>query len=358
MKNADDDVVRRLLGTQNAKTLKIMNESYFSEEQWKDLCSGTVQVLGEEHPLFVEPISTQFRSLLRNGVRESHPWVAVVQKFFTGPLKKKPLTGVLIGDAETRNKIMARLYFLHLLFESPFECSSKLAGMYGNIADTRIGSNFVSANMCMNKILNRLYPDRLPVKDQNSQIGTRGLALYLVEIIVGYNDGPKSFCETSRFLNKLPLCKGDLSKGYVADLERESVLKKKQYKPFSTATVDGSDIEFIVQVLIEPTKTLYDSIIPELIKSLCTDVRPKTTLQKRHRDQRKTYSNHITRQVSVSWMKIVNAVGSVVHPTAATNRGKPKPNNFGGVQQKNSSLQNNLIIIKITETPSFIAFQI
>jgi hypothetical protein len=284
-----------------------------------------------------DPYATTLKSLLKHSVNK--PWRKPRQLFdhiFIYPTKKapkgQPKGGVPVdddnallslSDAEKRNKIFAWIYFLDLFFRSPFGCASQLMDSYcPTLKQPASGAPPTDEHIskcvfeCMNKIFSRMYLDRLPSKLDNSEMGNKKYALFVVGMIVDFNTGHESLNETKRYLSKLPGGQGDLSNDYQkVHLE----LVARRYKPFDQECITSNDVEFMLQVFHQPTRLLSESIMTKLAKIFTENV---TAPQKRYSKAKKTYAFHVNRQVNSSWMKIVLAVGSVVRPTASTGIGK------------------------------------
>ena len=348
---ADQRLTNLILGTHNDKTEKVVGTSYISEVEWNTLCHS------QSIPSIQDPFSTQLLSLLKN-----EPKLRIKLKpFFVAKMekakKKKNMTqetnelpseqpipqanagqpkGLALHDAESRNKIFARLYFLDLFFSSPYGCAKTMVTTLTGESTINDSSITTSVNKCMEKVLSRGYVDRLPAITLNSQLGTGRNPLYMVELIVGFNIGYSSIEDTKRFLNKLPVCQGDLSptlgKGIYSDLRR------KRYSPFVEETVSTNDGDFITQILLVPTKKLQDTFVNLLIAGFVQQDthrgQKRTAAQRRVMHLNKVYNFHLNRQINMSWIKIVNMVGSQVHPTDSTNEGKQNLKYFWGLPPK------------------------
>jgi hypothetical protein len=239
-------------------------------------------------------------------------------------LEERKIPGLILWDAEARNKMFAYMYFLDLFFRSPFGCSKALLVEY--TTKTKGSNSFESPSdevffdgvgQCMHKILNRNLLERLPATTKNSEVGTHKLALYVVATIVEFNTGVASLKETEKFLLKLPGGQGDMASSYK---KVQSKLVESRYMPFDQEVILATDVDYLIQVLHLPSKRLCDALVQKLVGQYPTD--DFTGEQTRFSRVKKMFQFHVNRQVNSSWMKIVVALGSVVRPTCFSCPGK------------------------------------
>jgi hypothetical protein len=341
LERADATCVDAMLGAHNDKVQSVMQNNYFSTDEWDILCAGGhVDSIGE-------PYHTQLRSLLKFTKDNTLQFGNKFNTIFVGKnlkprketkkMKNKRLSDptpvpapdgtkrLALMDAESRNKIFARLYFLQLFLTSPYGCAKKMVTGHSTKGEYSISesSYTLCVNRCMSKALARFYVDRLPSDPQNAQLGNHKSTLYLIELIVGFNTGHSTLTHTQRFLNKLPGCIGDLAPLF---REYKSInTRKKKYLPFAEEKVSAGDCEFISHVLLKPAEALQNAIEHLLVERFKPIMENTMAEPRRIAATKKTFSFHVTRQVNTSWIKIVNMVGSDVRPTLHTNDGKQKP---------------------------------